>query len=415
MLSVRNIVLAIRAIPVANWGLLDGSHKAVSHPRRLALFLSGAENQIVPANIEAWPSLSCTARCPLCPYIRNGARQLADRSTSQFFMNADLWSRLVRQFRAAGGLSVTFTGGGEPTLNPALPSFAAAAHAQGLSWGLYTNGFTLTPALIEALLAHDPEFIRVSVNSGDPRSHNAIYGLGEDAYWSVRDNIVELSDRAPDKVTIGLGYVTTPTAPLNFAGVGEFVEDVCGRASRTLDYIALRPAMLYYRDGRPVGVQPRASEFGAIPEQARSTLQRVCNDAGTSLQINDAGFAAIARRDHVWRCVATQWATSMTESGELYLLSEANGGTSPELRALSYGQVTPRMEFGTVWAGPTRRRLSDECATGQRPCPAWHKLSSLSAWLTAVRETVGVLDPATADAVASQLTPGTPPKHWMFV
>src|SRR5438105_2608998 len=93
------------------WGYMDATSKVLAHQERLALFLSGSEDDITPANIEIWPSLTCTARCHSCPYIRNGARRVADRNIDHvFLMPIELWQRLAAEFSAAGGLSVTFTG-----------------------------------------------------------------------------------------------------------------------------------------------------------------------------------------------------------------------------------------------------------------------------------------------------------------
>src|SRR6476660_3253081 len=158
-----------------SWGCMDATSKVVAHQERLALFLSGSEDDITPANIEIWPSLTCTARCHSCPYIGNGARRVADRNIDDvFLMPIGLWQRLAAEFSAAGGLSVTFTGGGEPTVNKNLGRFAAIARRFGLEWGLYSNGASLTPAIIDELLSYNPTFIRVSINSGSPAAHHAL-------------------------------------------------------------------------------------------------------------------------------------------------------------------------------------------------------------------------------------------------
>src|ERR1043166_9767326 len=164
--SVR-IAAQIKNLLSNSWGCMDATSKVVAHQERLALFLSGFEDDITPANIEIWPSLTCTARCHSCPYIGNGARRIADRNIDDvFLMPVELWQRLAAEFSAAGGLSVTFTGGGEPTVNKNLGRFAAIARQSGLEWGLYTNGATLSPELIDELLEHQPTFIRASINSG---------------------------------------------------------------------------------------------------------------------------------------------------------------------------------------------------------------------------------------------------------
>jgi hypothetical protein len=169
------------------------------------------EDDITPANLEVWPSLTCTARCHSCPYIRNGARRAADRTLDHdFLMPIELWQILAAEFSAAGGLSVTFTGGGEPTVNKNLGRFALIARQYGLEWGLYTNGATLTPEIIDEMLEHEPTFIRVSINSESPAAHHALYRLGSEAYWYVQKMISHILRRArANTSSIGLGYIMT--------------------------------------------------------------------------------------------------------------------------------------------------------------------------------------------------------------
>lgn len=238
-----------------SWGYLDAAPKVIAHPERLALFLAGAEQDITPVNLEVWPSLTCTARCNSCPYIRNGARKIADRDTeSTYVMDLELWQKLAAEFRDAGGLSVTFTGGGEPTVNKEIAAFAAVARQFGLDWGLYSNGASLTPQLIDNLLEHKPTFIRVSVNSGSAAAHHALYRLGEAAYWSVQELVALLVGRAAGMCTVGVGYIMRTAVQSELIGIREYLVEIARKAGRPVDYIAIRPALTYYdRRGYSVG------------------------------------------------------------------------------------------------------------------------------------------------------------------
>lgn len=400
-----------------SWGYLDAAPKVIAHPERLALFLAGAEQEITPVNLEVWPSLTCTARCHSCPYIRNGARKIADKnSESTYVMDLELWQKLAGEFRDAGGLSVTFTGGGEPTVNKEIAAFAAIAREFGLDWGLYTNGASLTPQLIDCLLEHNPTFIRVSVNSGSAAAHNALYRLGEDAYRSVQELVAVLLRRAAGVCTVGLGYIMRTTVQSELIGIREYLIEIARKAGRPVDYIAIRPALTYYdRRGNPALAQPEADAFGEVPAVCRKILADTCEFIGTRLQISDAAFAAVASAREPAACPATQWATSSTNTGELYLLSEANGGTSEELRQLCYGSVSNGASFTELWRGPYRRQLTQEFSNGVRRTPIWHKLAELSLTLEAIRRSCGVLEPTLAREVSILLSANTKPAHWKFI
>jgi hypothetical protein len=414
----HRLAAQIKNLLNAPWGYMDATSKIAAHQERLSLFLSGAEDDITPANLEIWPSLTCTARCHSCPYIRNGARRIADKTIDHdYLMPIELWQRLAGEFSAAGGLSVTFTGGGEPTVNHDLVRFAAIARQFGLEWGLYTNGASLTPAMIDELLSHDPTFIRVSINSGSPAAHHALYRLGADAYGYIQTMVSHMLRRTRSGgPSIGLGYIMTHAAPTELTGIRDFCVDLAASSGRPVDYIAIRPALTYYdRSGIPVPVQPRAPDFGDIPNRCRETLAETCERIGTKLQIGDRAFEALANAREISVCSATQWATSSTERGDLYLLSEANGGTNRELKQLCYGTLADRMSFGDLWRGPHRRRLSQEFSRGVRRPPAWHKLAELSLALDSIRRSVGILSPVTARQVSALLSANPKPPHWKFI
>lgn len=412
------IVAQIKNLLSAPWGYMDATSKIAAHQERLSLFLSGSEDDITPANLEIWPSLTCTARCHSCPYIRNGARRTADRDLDQnYLMPVELWRRLAAEFSAAGGLSVTFTGGGEPTVNKSLSRFAAIAREFGMEWGLYTNGASLTPAIIDELLSYGPTFIRVSINSGSAAAHHALYRLGTEAYGHIQKMVSHMLRRARSgSSSIGLGYIMTRADPSELAGISEFCVELAATSGRPIDYIAIRPALTYYdRSGKPVPVQPRARDFGDIPNRCREMLAEVCEKIGTKLQISDRAFDALANARQSELCFATQWATSSTERGDLYLLSEANGGTSKEFRQLCYGTLAEDASFGKLWRSPHRRRLSQEFSRGERHPPVWHKLAELSLALEAIRRSVGILDGPTARQVSALLSAGSKPPHWKFI
>jgi pyruvate-formate lyase-activating enzyme len=411
----RGLADKIEKVTRASWGYLDAVPKLRAHPERMAQFMAGKDDRITPVNLEAWPSLTCNARCPGCPYRRNLARKVADATTdSKFFMPLELWSKIAQEFKQVGGLSVTLTGGGEPTENPQLPEFGRIARQEGLYWGLYTNGYQLKPALVDRVLEHGPEYVRVSVNSWSPTSHDQVYHLGLDAYAQVQENLAYLAQHAPSTTTIGIGYVLDHVLPEQLAGMADFITSVV-RQSNRLDYAAIRPSVLYYANGVPLKRQPRAERFASVPDLCRHSLSPVCDSCGVSLQVNDRGFQAIAEFQAPSSCLATQWATSATQAGQLYLLSEANGSPEGSLAELCYGDVSGTTTFTQAWFSDARKRLSREFANGERLTPVWHKLSGIDEVLKALRCSIGIVDQEVADEVAKQFAASPRAAHWMFI
>jgi MoaA/NifB/PqqE/SkfB family radical SAM enzyme len=169
--------------------------------REFADYLNG--KRIYPIHIEISPSGICQARCPECFYAgKQSGKQL----------ESDLVYKLLDDFRSLGGLSVSWTGGGEPTLHKDFPFFIEYAYIFGLKQGLFTNALgsiNYNPSLFE--------WIRVSKT-------NREFDL---------ENLKKLRENAR---TVGIN--------INYKGIEKEVEDALDIADLFgLDYVSVRPAL----------------------------------------------------------------------------------------------------------------------------------------------------------------------------
>lgn len=101
--------------------------KLATH-ERFAKFING---EIVnPIGLEVSLTGRCNANCEECFY--KDKRENVDikyKETRLFLLS----------FKERGGRSVTWTGGGEPTLHPEFDNFVGFAYGAGLEQGLFTN------------------------------------------------------------------------------------------------------------------------------------------------------------------------------------------------------------------------------------------------------------------------------------
>lgn len=114
---------------------------------------------IPPINIEISPSGKCDASCTWCFYRQenNKIKGLDGKLFRESRMEG-----LVEEFSGMGVKSISWTGGGEPSLHPSFSKFVEWVHWTGLKQGLFTN------ALKE--IKYDPiffEWIRVSKTDKD--------------------------------------------------------------------------------------------------------------------------------------------------------------------------------------------------------------------------------------------------------
>ena len=111
---------------------------------------------------------ACNLRCPHC-FMRSG-QPLANE------LPKDEWLRILSEFKAEGGESVTFSGG-EPLMNPDFESILTHAHQIGLSTTILSNGILWTEELITRLSPVISE-IQISIDGFDEHSNAMIRGAG---------------------------------------------------------------------------------------------------------------------------------------------------------------------------------------------------------------------------------------------
>jgi radical SAM protein with 4Fe4S-binding SPASM domain len=80
---------------------------------------------------------------------------------------------VLRDFRAGGGFVVTFSGG-EATLSDDLLPLLAYAHELGLATVLYTNGYTMTEGLAQAIADAHVWRVEISLYSQRSAEHDAV-------------------------------------------------------------------------------------------------------------------------------------------------------------------------------------------------------------------------------------------------
>ena len=120
----------------------------------------------------------CNLKCIFC--------SVSGRNLKDEWLFEDL-IKSIEFFISAGIKTIEFSGGGEPTLYPQFNELVIFCKQRGLLLGLITNGLRLKDIPCEILAQF--EWIRISM-------------VGLDYYEAI-----ELPDKFPDNVTIGMSYV----------------------------------------------------------------------------------------------------------------------------------------------------------------------------------------------------------------
>ncbi len=191
-----------------------------------------------PVTCEIDPSNKCMLDCDFCMFEEY-------RKDSLEILPWNIYQNLLGDLREIGTRSITFTGGGEPLMNPRYNQMAGAAKMLGFEIGLVTNGVLLNK--IEN--AEGYKFIRVSLDAHNAEDYKNLKGC--DHFDRVINNIKKAIN---SNVTIGLSYVVNDKNNKDLHKAEELACDL------GVAYLQIKPCWsdgkiftdFEYPDGRPI-------------------------------------------------------------------------------------------------------------------------------------------------------------------
>lgn len=179
------------------------------------------EERFAPPHVQLILSDLCNQDCHFCAYRMSGgfsSENFADENGNRNpkrMIPYEKAAEIIEDLAHLGVQAVQFTGGGEPTVHPQHMSLFSMALSKGLKCGLVTNGTRLQPGW-EAVYSRF-EWIRVSLDAGNPASYAKIRASRPSVFELVLNNVSALAHECPNAI-LGVGFVVTPE------NYGEIVE-----------------------------------------------------------------------------------------------------------------------------------------------------------------------------------------------
>lgn len=308
---------------------IDPASKLLAHADRIAQIQNGGTP--APVNVEIDLSNRCNLGCDGCHFGHVHSRgPLARRRTHDTGdqMSEELVLRLPGELEAAGVRSITWTGGGEPTLHPL---FEAAIQSHNLAQGIYTNGTTIMPERA-AIMKRNMQWVYVSLDRMDRESYREYKKV--DAFDRAIHGIRSLAE-AEGGATVGVGYLLSKDNYQNIPGMALFAKMLGA------DYCQFRP-QVDFDQARPGESKPQTWIEEAIP-----ALEKVVNDGFALADINR--FKML----HDWQghgyptCYWTQMQATITPDGRVWRCVNRRGFEGDcigDLNAESFGEIWKRSQ-----------------------------------------------------------------------
>jgi len=291
---------------------IDPRHKVMWHLDKL-LELKTSGKTTAPVNVEIDLSNRCSRGCTWCHFAHTHTRgplatrpKVEGRIAGGDLMDTDLALSIIDQLQAAGVQSVTWTGGGEPTLHPDFDAIVEYAHRQGMAQGLYTHGGHISQKRA-ALLKQAMAWVYVSLDECTPEDYQKSKGV--DGFFAVAEGIVNLRSTEGAAV-VGVGFLLHKD---NYRKSREMVELARGLGA---DYVQFRPTI--HHDPQEPGLrtedtswlkqaidwlQPHSADPFVVMDLARFDDYQHWNGHGYQTCHWSGLQTVITPNGMVWRCV----------------------------------------------------------------------------------------------------------------
>jgi MoaA/NifB/PqqE/SkfB family radical SAM enzyme len=117
--------------------------------------------------LQVESAIACNLRCVMCPW-----REITKNSRNQGIMSPEVWEA-IRPY-LSDVISIDFTGGGEPLLQPKLEAWIAEAKNAGCETGFLSNGLLLKKDRLKRLLDAGLDWICISMDGATADMYNKI-------------------------------------------------------------------------------------------------------------------------------------------------------------------------------------------------------------------------------------------------
>lgn len=230
-----------------------------------------AGDYVNPISCEIDLSNKCMLDCSFCMYKNYRKKNNANLGKS-------LYEELLYELKEIGVKSITFTGGGEPLMNPNFNDMFLSAKLLGFEIGLITNGVKLDEINNPAMF----KFIRVSLDAPD--------GI---IYYEIKralkfDDVISNIKKAIEKgAAIGLSYVVCEA---NKKGIG------------MAEYLAEKLKVCYIQF-KPAWINGKSFSFDALNNLSGKTIVTNRYKPTDNLPCQIAGLIGIIGADaNVYFC-----------------------------------------------------------------------------------------------------------------
>lgn len=319
--------------------------KLYNHLDRLTALKAGQKPP--PVNVEIDLSNRCSRGCKFCHFSYThtkgplaGSPKPPDSLPGGDLMDTALALRLGVELADYGVRSITWSGGGEPTLHPDFDNITAACP---IDQGLYTHGGHIA-AKRAALLKRKLKWVYVSLDYPDAESYAAVKGGGPDGFAHVVDGIRNLV-AAEGPATVGLGFLLNRDNHTRAWDMATLAGEL------GVDYLQFRPTILYDY----AAPNRLAEDTSWITPAFLSDLAQLRKRSDVIVDVSRFDMYAGWRGHPYETCWWSGLQTVITPNGQVWACLNKRNFTGAALGDLNLDF------FGVIWKAAPIQCVNDQC------------------------------------------------------
>jgi cyclic pyranopterin phosphate synthase len=309
------------------------TYKILNHTQPMKAIMAGKNP--FPVSCEIDPSNLCNHSCTWC-YFGDSRKDIKKN------LDKKVLFKLIDDLSGGKTKSITFTGGGEPLINPATPEAIIRAQARGMRVGLVTNGGLLDEEKNEIIVSCC-DFIRVSLDAVDEKSHSMLHKPHNpevDNFKNILNNLgmlVSLRKKLKRDITIGAGFLIHEENYKRLTSLTKTLKEI------GIDYLQIRPIII-----------PEDDSFTKLWEVAFKYIKKALSLSDNKFHVFPIDYRyheMINKQRSYQHCHIHNLLAVVGADGDVYMCSLFRGD-----RRFSFGNLY-RQSLPEIWGGKKRRAL----------------------------------------------------------
>ncbi len=338
--------------PANRQSMFNPQSKVLHHLDRVVDFLNN--KNVDPINVEIDPSNACNHSCPFCI---SGHIHLSKYKGTEYFnrqiMSKDILMRLVKDLSKTKIKSISWTGGGEPTMNPHLKDAIEYLRDNSqIEMGMFSNGSMLSKFNLFETVVTSLTWIRISLDSGKSENYDKLRVTNSNNNFDVvMKNIKKLIDhkkKIKSKITIGVGFVISKENYEEILDFANLFKDL------DVDYCQYKPEVIQIETNESVDKKEQIPpEFWA--KKIIKLLDQASSILGNKFQCNSYKLKdLIVHKNKKYgreykQCLGSQFQPCIGADGEVYVCPSHRGH-----KERSYGNLK-KNTFSEIWSDMNKR------------------------------------------------------------